>query len=52
MVFARQLHRPSQRLMDILEEVNDVLRRTEAARIYHWIETHGEFPPSRRKPDW
>jgi len=47
MIFARLLHRPPSGLAAILEEVNDVLRRTEEARIYHWIETHGEFPPPR-----
>lgn len=52
LIFARLLHRPSQRLQDILGEVNDVLRRNEEARIYHWLETHGTFPPARRKPDW
>jgi hypothetical protein len=51
MIFARLLHRPPSGLTAIVEEVNDVLRRTEEARIYHWIETHGEFPPSRLKPD-
>jgi hypothetical protein len=50
-IFARLLHRPPNGLADILEEVNDVLRRTEEARIYHWLENHGQFPPSRRKPD-
>jgi hypothetical protein len=49
--FARLLHRPPSRLAAILAEVNDVLRRNEEARIYHWVETHGRFPPSRRKPD-
>ena len=50
-LFARLLHRPPSGLEVILEEVNDVLRRNEEARIYHWIKTHGKFPPSRRKPD-
>jgi hypothetical protein len=50
-IFARLLHRPPGGLAAILEEVNDVLRRNEEARIYHWIKTHGKFPPSRRKPD-
>lgn len=50
-LFARLLHRRPSGLVEILAEVNDVLRRTEEARIYHWVETHGRFPPSRRKPD-
>lgn len=50
-IFARLLHRPPSGLAAILEEVNDVLRRSEEARIYHWVETHGRFPPSRKKPD-
>jgi len=50
-IFARLLRRPPSGLVAILEEVNDVLRRNEEARIYHWLETHGKFPPSRRKPD-
>lgn len=51
MIFARLLHRPPTGLEAILEEVNDVLRRSEEARIYHWVDAHGRFPPSRRKPD-
>jgi hypothetical protein len=51
MIFAQLLHRPPNGLAAILEEVNDVLRRSEEARIYHWVNTHGQFPPSRRKPD-
>ena len=50
-VFARLLHRPASGLAAVLEEVNDVLRRNEEARIYHWFKTHGRFPPSRREPD-
>jgi hypothetical protein len=50
-IFARLLHRPPTGLEAILEEVNATLRRTEEARIHHWIATCGEFPPSRRKPD-
>ena len=50
-IFARVLHRPPTTLAGILEEVNVVLRRTEEARIYHWVDATGEFPPSRREPD-
>ena len=50
-MFARLLHPPPKGLVNILNDINDVLRRNEEARIYHWVGTHGEFPPSRRKPD-
>ena len=51
MIFAWVLeHRPTT-LAGILEEVNAVLRRTEEARIYHWVNATGEFPPSRHEPD-
>ena len=50
-IFAWVLQRRPTTLAGILEEVNDVLRRTEEARIYHWFNTTGEFPPSRREPD-
>jgi hypothetical protein len=50
-VFGRLLHRPPSGLADILAEINDVLRRNEEVRIYHYLEAHGKFPPSRRKPD-
>jgi hypothetical protein len=50
-IFAELLsHRP-RGLAAIVEEVNAVLRRNEEARIYHWFKTHGQFPPSRQKPD-
>ena len=50
-IFARLLHRPPSGLAEILEEVNEVLRRNEEARIYHYVQSHGRFPPSRRKPE-
>ena len=50
-IFAWVLHRRPTTLAEILEEVSDVLRRTEEARIYHWVNATGEFPPSRRAPD-
>jgi hypothetical protein len=50
-LFARLLDRRPSGLADLLEEVNEVLRRNEEARIYHWLKTHGKYPPSRRKPD-
>jgi len=50
-IFAWVLHRRPTTLAGILEEVNDVLRRTEEARIYHWFTTTGKFPPSRHEPE-
>ena len=50
-IFAWVLHRQPTTLAGILAEVNDVLRRTEEARIYHWVNATGDFPPSRREPD-
>jgi hypothetical protein len=50
-IFGRLLFRPPTGLQAIMEEVNAVLQRSEEARIYHWVNTHGEFPPSRREPD-
>jgi len=50
-IFAWVLERRPTTLAGILEEVNAVLRRTEEARIYHWVNATGEFPPSRRAPD-
>jgi len=51
MIFGRLLFRPPTGLAAILEEVNAVLQRNEEARIYHWVNQHGEFPPSRGVPD-
>jgi hypothetical protein len=51
LIFARQLFRPAEDLETIVAEVNAVLRRTEEARIYHWRQTTGRFPPPRGRPD-
>jgi hypothetical protein len=50
-IFAWVLERRPKTLAGLLAVVNDVLRRTEEARIYHWVKVTGEFPPSRREPD-
>jgi hypothetical protein len=50
-IFAWVLERRPTTLAGILAEVNAVLRRTEEARIYHWVDATGEFPPSRRELD-
>jgi hypothetical protein len=50
-IFAWMLERRPTTLAGIVAEVNTVLRRTEEARIYHWVDATGEFPPSRREPD-
>ena len=46
-VFSRVL--ASRRLTpaDIVREMNEVLRRTEEARIYHWVASVGRYPPRR-----
>jgi len=31
----------------IVRELNETLRRTEEARIYHWMENTGKYPPRR-----
>ena len=32
------------------ERASQVLRRTEEARIYHWVKATGDFPPPRPRP--
>ena len=34
----------------VAEQMSQVLRRTEEARIYHWHRATGGFPPPRPKP--
>ena len=34
-------------LAGIVRELNATLRRKEEARIYHWQQTAGAYPPSR-----
>lgn len=50
-VFARLLQRNPPTARQIAEEVSQVLRRTEEARIYHWYKATGKFPPRRGTPD-
>jgi SRSO17 transposase len=46
-VFSRVLALGRLTLGEIVREMNEVLRRTEEARIYHWIANTGEYPPRR-----
>jgi len=50
-VFARLLQPNPPSPRQIAEAVSRVLRRNEAARIYHWYANTGKFPPRRRPPD-
>jgi hypothetical protein len=34
----------------VAERASQVLRRTEEARIYHWVKATGDFPPPRPRP--
>ena len=34
----------------IVRELNETLRRTEEARIYHWMHNTGKYPPRRTLP--
>jgi hypothetical protein len=44
-IFTRLLRNPPPSPEQIVEEINRVLRRNEEARIYHWLQTTGNFPP-------
>jgi SRSO17 transposase len=46
-VFSRVLALGRLTLPEIVREMNEVLRRTEEARIYHWVANVGEYPPRR-----
>jgi SRSO17 transposase len=46
-VFSRVLALGRLTLAGIVRELNEVLRRTEKARIYHWIKNTGKYPPRR-----
>jgi predicted RecB family nuclease len=50
-VFARLLQPKPPSARQIAEEVSQVLRRNEEARIYHWHKATGKFPPQRVQPD-
>src|SRR5205823_6511472 len=49
-VFSRVLALGRLTLEDIVREMNEVLRRTEEARIYHWMANTGTYPPRRTVP--
>ena len=42
---------PPRSRAEVFAEANDIARRTEEARIYHWYRTTGRFPPPRGGPD-
>lgn len=44
-MFSELLHKHPKTAAEIAEEVSRVLRRTVEARIYHWLETAGRYPP-------
>jgi SRSO17 transposase len=49
-VFSRVLALGRLTLAGIVRELNEVLRRTEEARIYHWVANTGKYPPRRTVP--
>jgi SRSO17 transposase len=49
-VFSRVLALGRVTLPAIVWELNETLRRTEEARIYHWMENTGKYPPRRPTP--
>jgi SRSO17 transposase len=49
-VFTRVLALGRLTLAVIVGELNATLRRTEEARIYHWVENTGGYPPRRMEP--
>jgi SRSO17 transposase len=49
-VFSRVLALGRLTLPGIVRELNETLRRTEEARIYHWVANTGKFPPRRTVP--
>ena len=46
-VFSRVLALGRLTLEGIVQELNETLRRTEEARIYHWMANTGKYPPRR-----
>ena len=50
-MFARLLQPNPPCAAEIAEQVTRVLRRSEEARIYHWLANTGTFPPPRTRPD-
>jgi hypothetical protein len=49
-IFTRLLRNPPPSPEQIADEINRVLRRNEEARIYHWHQATGKFPPRRCCP--
>jgi SRSO17 transposase len=49
-VFSRVLALRRLSLATIVRELNETLRRTEEARIYHWVHNTGKYPPRRTEP--
>ena len=49
-VFSRVIALGRLTLATIVRELNETLRRTEEARIYHWIDNTGKYPPRRTEP--
>jgi SRSO17 transposase len=49
-VFSRVLALGRLSLATIVGELNETLRRTEEARIYHWVANAGKYPPRRAVP--
>jgi hypothetical protein len=46
-IFAKLLRKRPPTAAEIAEEVSQVLRRNEEARIYHWYAQTQTFPPRR-----
>jgi len=49
-IFTELLRQPGPSVAVIAEAVSRVLRRNEEARLYHWHQQTGAFPPRRPKP--
>jgi hypothetical protein len=49
-VFSRVLALGRVTLSSIVRELNETLKRTEEARIYHWVHHTGKYPPRRIVP--
>jgi SRSO17 transposase len=49
-ICTRLVRNPPPSPAQIAAEVNAVLRRNEEARIYHWLQNAGRFPPRRGQP--
>ena len=48
-IVSRLLRNPAPSPKQIADVVSRVLRRNEEARIYHWYNAGGEFPPPREQ---